>query len=150
MTSKELRRLSRRDLLEMLISQTRELNQLRQELGEAHEALNTRQILLSNSGSIAEAALQLNKVFEAAQAAADQYLESIRRNSEEDSLMPLLTTSLLSGEEQEILEQVRQECAAMRAQTEAECQAMRDAAQKDCESMIAAAKKFAAAQQTTI
>ena len=35
-------------------------------------------LLLSEAGSIAEAALRLNGVFEAAQAAADQYLDSVR------------------------------------------------------------------------
>lgn len=34
------------------------------------------------AGSIAEAALRLNKVFEAAQQAADQYLENIRTQAE--------------------------------------------------------------------
>ena len=34
------------------------------------------------AGSIAEASLKLNKVFEAAQQAADQYLENIRIRSE--------------------------------------------------------------------
>jgi len=33
---------------------------------------------LEQVGSIAEAALSLNRVFEAAQAAADQYLESVK------------------------------------------------------------------------
>ena len=33
--------------------------------------------MIENSGSIAEAALKLSGIFEAAQAAADQYLENI-------------------------------------------------------------------------
>lgn len=36
---------------------------------------------MRNSGSIAEAALQINKVFEAAQAAADQYVENVKQVS---------------------------------------------------------------------
>ena len=37
-----------------------------------------RQIHLDSAGSIAQAALELNHVFEAAQAAADDYLASVR------------------------------------------------------------------------
>ncbi len=83
MTDKELRKLSRRDLLELLLAQSREQDALKQELAKAREELAKRQICLEQAGSIAEAALRLNGVFEAAQAAADQYLESIRRQQEE-------------------------------------------------------------------
>ena len=78
MTDKELRRLSRKDLLELLIAQGRELDTLKAELEDARAALHDRQIRIDNAGSIAEAALQLNGVFEAAQAAAQQYLENIQ------------------------------------------------------------------------
>ena len=38
--------------------------------------------MLENSGSIAEAALKLNDVFQAAQLAADQYLENVKQLAE--------------------------------------------------------------------
>jgi hypothetical protein len=41
-------------------------------------------ILTEKAGSIAEAALQLNLVFETAQKAADQYLMNVRRLSDEN------------------------------------------------------------------
>ena len=41
-----------------------------------------RQIELEEAGSIAEAALRLNKVFEAAQKAADQYIYNLRQRCE--------------------------------------------------------------------
>lgn len=77
MTNKELKRLSRRELLEMLLDQSKEVERLQRELKEAKRQLSDRQILIDNAGSIAEAALQLNHVFEAAQEAANQYLENI-------------------------------------------------------------------------
>lgn len=83
MTDQELRKLSRKDLLELLIAQRRERDALKAELEEARTALQDRRICIENAGSIAEAALQLNNVFEAAQAAAEQYLENIRRCSEQ-------------------------------------------------------------------
>lgn len=83
MTDKELRRLSRSELLEMLIAKTEENIRLRGELERARAELANRCILLEKSGSIAEAALRLNGVFEAADQAARQYLESVRRMTEE-------------------------------------------------------------------
>lgn len=82
MTEKELRRLSRMDLLEMLLEQSREVERLQKELETVKKQLSDRRIMEQEAGSIAEASLKLNKVFEAAQQAADQYLENIRIRSE--------------------------------------------------------------------
>ena len=78
---KDLRRYSRVDLLELLVEQGRELERVRSELASAREELRNRDIAISSCGSIAEASLKLNHVFEAAQAAADQYLDSVKRNA---------------------------------------------------------------------
>lgn len=79
MTDRELRKLNRRELLELLVEQERELEHLQEMLREAEERTQSREIRISEAGSIAEAALMLNGVFEAAQAAADQYLDNICR-----------------------------------------------------------------------
>ncbi len=73
-----LRKLNKLQLLELLAQQERELQALRKELAEKEDALATRQIQLENVGSIAEAALKLNDVFEAAEKAAAQYLYNIK------------------------------------------------------------------------
>lgn len=78
MTDKELRKLKRVELLELLVEQAAEIEKLRQELDEARQALERRELLLSNCGSLAEAALQINEVFAAADRAAQDYLDSIR------------------------------------------------------------------------
>lgn len=78
MTDRELRRLSRAELLEMLIAQIEENERLNQKLQEAQAALADRKIAIDQAGTLAEAALQLNGVFEAADQAARQYLENIR------------------------------------------------------------------------
>ena len=82
MTDRELQKLKRVELLQLLVEQSRELDALRQELAQARRELETRELRLREAGSIAEASMQLNGVFEAAQRAADQYLESIRYQSE--------------------------------------------------------------------
>ena len=85
MTDKELRRLSRSELLEMLIAQTEENRQLKIRLERAEAQLRDRRIAAEKAGSLAEAALQLNHVFEAADKAAQQYLENVRLMSEKGS-----------------------------------------------------------------
>lgn len=82
MTDKELRKLSRAELLEMLLIQTKEVERLSKELEEANRKLKDRRILLDKAGSIAEASLMLNDVFEVAQRAADQYIDNIRQFGE--------------------------------------------------------------------
>lgn len=79
MTDKELKRMSRAELLELLIEQMEENERLRRKLAEANAQLADRQITIERAGSIAKAALELNKVFEAADLAARQYVESVRR-----------------------------------------------------------------------
>lgn len=121
MADRELRKLTRRELLQMLLVQCEESERLQKALDEItaeHEAMaesyerlkvklnvkderlnqkdakiaeltkeieemkSSREIELAEAGSIAEAALRLNGIFEAAQAAADQYLMNVRRLSE--------------------------------------------------------------------
>ena len=81
MTEREMRKLSRTDLLEMLLAQSRELDQVRAELAEAKQELKRREISVSNAGSLAEAALVLNGVFEAADKACEQYKENLRNQT---------------------------------------------------------------------
>lgn len=121
MADKELRRLKRRDLLQMLLAQCEETERLQKELDERTIELETLQegyerlknklnikderlnqkdariaeleasieeiqasrvIELEEAGSIAEAALRLNGIFEAAQRCAEQYLMNVKRLSQ--------------------------------------------------------------------
>lgn len=83
MTDKELHRLSRKELLEMLLAQIQENEKLKEELRRAQRQLSDRRLLQENAGSMAEAAMRLNAVFEAADRAAQQYLENVRLSAEE-------------------------------------------------------------------
>lgn len=82
MTAKELRKLRREDLLEIMIEQQKQLNMLRQELEDTRKQLEDRRILIQNAGSIAEAALQMQDIFSRAQKAADEYLLSVQQQGE--------------------------------------------------------------------
>lgn len=77
-TEKELKKLNRYQLLELIILQTEEMEKLRKELEETKAKLEKRQIIMEKVGNIAEASLQLSGIFEAAQMAADVYLESVK------------------------------------------------------------------------
>ena len=85
MTDRELRKLSRAELLELLLEESRENERLRAQLQEMNEKLADRAIRIERAGSIAEAALQLNGVLQAAEEAAAQYLENVRRLAEEQT-----------------------------------------------------------------
>ncbi|MBE7066479.1 MAG: DNA repair protein [Ruminococcaceae bacterium] len=79
MKKNELQKLNRKQLLELLLKQTQRADELERRLEETEKKLQERLLKESQAGSIAEAALKVNCVFEAAQAAADQYLENIKR-----------------------------------------------------------------------
>ena len=74
MTNKELRKLSRAELIDILFELQTQNENLTAENRELAAQLESRQLQITEAGCIAEAALRLNGVFEAAQAAADQYV----------------------------------------------------------------------------
>ncbi len=140
MTNKELRKLSRKDLLELLISQGRERDDLQTELEQVKAMLKNRQLCIEQAGSIADAALQLNGVFEAAQAAAQQYLENIRKRSEQIeetcAKREAACAKLEADTRQKInlqLKEAAQEAQAMEAETRRKCQDMEAEAKEKSE-----------------
>lgn len=77
---KDLSKLKRSELLEIMLAQSEEIDRLRTEIAECKAQLADRRIAIQESGSIAEASLRLTKVFEEAQKACDLYLESVKAN----------------------------------------------------------------------
>ena len=82
MTDKELRKLRREDLLQILIEQQRQIDEMTKALERAEASLHDRSIAVEQAGSVADAAIKLNGVFEAAQAAADQYAQEMRARAD--------------------------------------------------------------------
>lgn len=119
MTSKELKRLSRSDLLEMLLELSRENDTLRKENQSLHQRLNDRTIAIEHCGSLAEAALQLNGIFEAAQAACEQYTQNIQSRSES----------------------LQQYCQQMERQTQERCDALLAQAREDARRCLEEARQ---------
>ncbi len=86
MNDSELKKLSRADLLQLLLDERRENERLQLKLKETEEKLSERMIAIDEAGSIAQAVMQLNGVFEAAEAAASQYVDNIQRlHSEQEA-----------------------------------------------------------------
>ena len=81
MTEKELKKLNRYQLLELLILQTKRADELERQLEAAEQQLNERDIHIMTLGSIADASMQLNDVFTSAQKAADMYVENAQRKA---------------------------------------------------------------------
>ena len=81
-TVESLKARHQQDLEALKEEHKEETAHLREELEQAKKSLEKREIALNEAGSIAVAALQLNGVFEAAQAASQQYIENIRSLSD--------------------------------------------------------------------
>lgn len=83
MTDRELKKLSRAELLELLIEQVKENESLQAQVERLNARLKDRSISVQEAGSLAEAALQLNGVFAAADEAVKQYVANRMRQTDE-------------------------------------------------------------------
>ncbi len=132
MTDKELQKLSRSALLEMLLEQSRENDRLRAQVEELARQLSDRQFKIDQAVYIAEASKQINQGFESDQAAAEQYLENIWA---------------LSGRQEQICRQLEEESTqkanALLAETEMKCRAMEAAITEKCARMTKEAEDAA-------
>ena len=107
MAERELRRMSRAELVEIIYALKQSEDQLKAENAALKAQLEDRTIRLEKAGSIAQAAMELNHVFEAAQAAADDYVRAVRAETGD--------TAGAQKEAREILEQAHAEADALRA-----------------------------------
>lgn len=79
MNDKDLKKLKRADLLQILIVQGREIERLEKALEEAENKLKDRTIDIEDLGSMAEAAFKLNQVYDSVDKAAEQYIENVKQ-----------------------------------------------------------------------
>lgn len=83
MAERELRKLKRTELVDIIYQLQKSIEEMEAENLELRRQLEDRRIKIENAGSLAEAVVGLNEIFENAQRAADQYVEQLRRNAEE-------------------------------------------------------------------
>ena len=129
MTERELRKLSRADLLQMLIDQSEELNTLRKKYAAAESALAKKELMIDEAGSLADAVFKLNGIFESAQTASQQYLDNLKALSHRREV-------LCVQRENECLEKV----GRLLAETEKRCAKMEKDAKVRSAEIIAKAK----------
>lgn len=136
MTNKELRKMSRSDLLKVLLEQSKEIEELRNKLDAAETQLKTRKLELKDAGSIADAALKVNHVFEVVQEAADQYLENIEQinNQQTEICRKLIADAEYRCKEME--KQTKNRCAQMMSKAKKESQEYWDETNKKLEEFV--------------
>ena len=78
MTDKEFRKLKRSDLISIIYEYQKRQDELVEENKELREQLDSKNLKISNAGSIAEAVVGLDLLFETAQKTADDYIEQVR------------------------------------------------------------------------
>ena len=118
MIDKDLRKLSRKQLLELLLKQTERADELEMQLLETQKKLQDKLIVQTEAGSIAEAALKLNGIFEAAEAAAAQYIENVQGMSQRDSSPESITDLPDNTSAEEMIKETELKCAMREAKAE--------------------------------
>jgi len=77
MISKELKRLSRRELVDIIYQLKKNEQKMQEEIESLKNELQDKRIRISAAGSIADAAMSVTNVFSTAQRTADIYLREI-------------------------------------------------------------------------
>ena len=122
MVSKELKKLSRRELVDIIYQLKKNEQLLRDEIASLQEALQDKRIHLSTAGSIAEAAISITNIFSSAQTTADLYLQEI--------------ACMKQGAEIEcvkIIDKAKQQAAEMIAESEEQCTILNKLYQRELE-----------------
>lgn len=84
--NKELRKMKRSELIEIIYALQQNELSIRKEMAEMQQKLDEKVIAIEESGSIAEAAAKVNQLFEYAQATADQYNISVKAAADQYSV----------------------------------------------------------------
>ena len=77
MMNKELKKLSRRELVDIIYQMKKNEQQMQEEIAALQKSLEDKRIRVSAAGSISEAAADITQVFSSAQMTADLYLHEI-------------------------------------------------------------------------
>jgi AmiR/NasT family two-component response regulator len=78
----DLTKLSKKDLLEIMLRQGEEIDALRSEVQSLKDQLEAREIDINRVGSLAEASLAVTEIFKEADKAAMTYLSNLKRMAE--------------------------------------------------------------------
>lgn len=127
MTDRELRKLNRTELLQILVDLSQENEMLHLQKNELEQRFEDRQIDLEELGSIADASLKVSGIFQAAQEAVDIYLDNVKR-----------------------VHGIQKRSDSIIAETKQKCADMETACKRRCDEYIQKAKCEADAQWMTL
>ena len=148
---KDLRRMKRKKLLEVLLDSSEENQQLRGTIDDIQlqnrqlrASLEDKQLKINRAGTLAEASVLLNGVVESTQAAAQQYLDNLEdlyhreqvvcQQKEEEAqrqVQDMLTKATLQCEQ--MVNDAAETCAEMEKQSQTICNAMRQQARLEAD-----------------
>ena len=144
MTDKDLHRLRRGELLEILLEQSKENDNLRIELEEKNKLieelnkkLEDRRIDLQEAGTIAEASFKLNGVFDAAEKAAKQYLDNLQELYERETVVYAKKEKEVETRCAVMLQTTQENCNSLKAETEKNCAELETVTRQKCLGMEA-------------
>lgn len=132
MTDQEVKKLNRKDLLDMLLEQSKELAATKEKLEQAEQQLSKREIEIDEAGSIAEAALQLNGLFDAAQEACKQYTDNIQRLSEKKERVCMEAERESKETAERLVTETKLKCQEMEQTTEKKCRELELTTTMEC------------------
>lgn len=139
MTDKELQRLKRGDLLELLLGQSKENDVLKKQMEKKdkeicilNNKLHDRKIELEKAGTIAEASFHLNGVYKAAEKAAQQYLDNLQRLYEKQEQLYSVKEAEVEANCSELLKKTKEQCEEAVKLTEEQCAAREKEAEDKC------------------
>lgn len=139
LSGKEIQRLRRTELLEVLLLQSKENDVLRSTIQEKNgtinelkKQLNSKKIDLEKAGTIAEASFQMNGVLETVEKAAQQYLDNLQDLYERENALTLSKEEEFQNRCAAVMQATVERCNFMKEEMEAQCKEMWDATEQKC------------------
>ena len=142
MAEHELKKMSRGELLTLLMDMEKENSRLKQLVEKQKAELESKEVNLKDAGTMAEAALRLNHVFEDADRAAAEYLEILKESSSKQKEMYDKTVSDARKYTELSREKADRESKAMIEEAERKASAIIDDAEKQKEQRIKEADEY--------
>lgn len=109
----KLKKASREQLVGLLSAERKKNADLNERIASLEKELEDKKIRIENSGSIAEASLSLNGVFEAAEAACRQYAENVEALCADRDRTSALREEYSKMAAEEIITEVRRDSEAI-------------------------------------
>lgn len=143
MINRELKKLNRIELLELLLESTARCETMQKELDRANELLADREFNMEQSGTLAEAALRLSGVFSAADEAAALYRENAERIKSETEAACAAQVEDTASRAAAIIADAEKQAATLISDAEKQSAAILENAEKQSKAIIEDAEKQA-------